>query len=113
MILAIILVLKDGFFDLGDGRSEQLSVCDRLMRSALLQIDEIFHSSDTLIADTESLLKVDVGHLCRDILALIDPNRRFEIRLPACTVSADTTSPGLTLRQLLENALKNTTRNHK
>lgn len=105
-VLGIISVVKEGFVDLGDGKLAQLDLCNDIANTALAQVNAMCQSSDSLIGGDEAPREVDLGHMCRDIVAMIDPDRRFAIRFPTCKVVADQTVLELLLRKLLENAAK-------
>lgn len=105
-VLGLLGVLRDGFVDLGDGKHAQIDLCEEITLTALAQANALCQSADGLIADSDAPRRVDLGHLCRDIAALIDPDRRFTIGFPTCKVMADPTMLELLLRLLLENAAK-------
>jgi signal transduction histidine kinase len=103
-VLGMFAVLREGFIDFGDGKLDQLDLCTEMAGTALDQINDLCRSADGLIGDVEAPRQVDLGHLCRDIIAIVDPDGRFDIGFPDCSILADHTALELLLRQLIENA---------
>ena len=104
-IMGVVNFLRDGFVDLGDGKTELVEYCQTLAREAMQQMDSILERSQAFVPDVEPLLPIDLGSLSGDLVALVDPGKRFEIQFPNLTVRTDRVALQLILRLLIENAM--------
>ena len=105
-IRTLLAVVRDGFADLGDGKAELLAQAVEVARRAQDQMDALLARANMLEDAPERFELVDMGHLCRDVAALIDPSGSLEITYPEETLVCDPVTLQLVLRNLLSNAAR-------
>ena len=99
----IELILED-FEDRGDGKAELLSHLSQVTTTARSHMDELLMQSTAFTDTPPAEARVDVGHLCRDLSAIVDPEGRLEIVFPEGDILSDRVALNLLLRNLLTNA---------
>ncbi|MBY4893418.1 PAS domain-containing protein [Rhodobacteraceae bacterium N5(2021)] len=77
----IDLVLED-FDDLGDGKGELLQLASNTVSEALAQISSTLERARSLGAGEDVRTVVDLGRLCGDIAAMVDPEMNLAIEVP-------------------------------
>lgn len=88
-ILALLELVKDGFLDLGDEKLSQLELCEHTAMEAMERSIDIVSQANAIKNQSSGEVTFDLGHLCRDILARVDPDERFRVTLPTQTVRTD------------------------
>ncbi|MEL7166055.1 MAG: PAS domain-containing sensor histidine kinase [Pseudomonadota bacterium] len=97
--------LRDGFVDMGDGKLEMIEMIEQVSDKVLGQISQIL--SKTLDPSLEQAAEpFDFAVLCDDILITLDPSQRHSVRIVPAMVEADLRLFHLSLRNLLDNAIK-------
>lgn len=101
----IELVLED-FEEYGDGKSELLRLCSNTVEEALTQITATLERARTLERETPPHKAVDLGRLCADIAAMVDPEKALAIEAPAAHVECDEVLVQMAVRNLMSNAAR-------
>ncbi|UWQ96474.1 PAS domain-containing sensor histidine kinase [Rhodobacteraceae bacterium M385] len=101
----IELVLED-FNDFGDGKSELLRLASNTVDEALTQITATLERARTLERETPPHKAVDLGRLCADIAAMVDPEKVLAIEAPKAHVECDEVLVQMALRNLMSNAAR-------
>ena len=105
-IRTLLSLVRDGFADLGDGKAELLAQAVEVARTAQDQMDALLMRANMLEDAPDRSELVDLGHLCRDVAALIDPAGALEITYPDETLTCDPVTLQLVLRNLMSNAAR-------
>ena len=105
-IRAMLAVVRDGFADLGDGKAELLVQAEEVARTAQDQMDALLARANMLEDAPDRSETVDLGHLCRDVAALVDPAGTLEITHPVGSLACDPVTLQLVLRNLMSNAAR-------
>ena len=105
-ISGLITFLSDGFVDLGDGKKDMLDYCGRVCAEGMSQLEGIMSRAQSLTPAAEAVTDVDLSHLCGDLVAIVDANKRFDIGFPDNELRTDRVALQLVLRTLLENAMR-------
>lgn len=101
----IDLVLED-FEDMGDGKADLLSMASNTVEEALTQISATLERARALQTDKEVLNQVDLGRLCGDIAAMVDPEMHLAIDVPQTYVACDEVMVQMGVRNLMSNAAR-------
>lgn len=101
----IDLVLED-FEDMGDGKSELLRLASNTVEEALTQISSTLERARTLEAGEEVRTVIDLGRLCGDISAMVDPEMHLAIDVPQTHVECDEVMVQMGVRNLMSNAAR-------
>ncbi|MEM6758531.1 MAG: PAS domain-containing sensor histidine kinase [Pseudomonadota bacterium] len=97
--------LRDGFVDMGDGKLEMIQMIEDVSDKVLGQISQIL--SKTLDPALKQVAEqFDFSALCEDILVTLDPGQSHAVRIMPALVEADMRLFHLSLRNLLDNAIK-------
>ena len=105
-IQSMLSVVRDGFTDLGDGKAELLEQAVEVSRTAQDQMDALLARANMLEDAPDRSEAVDLGHLCRDVAALVDPSGSLEISHPDGVLACDPVTVQLVLRNLMSNAAR-------
>lgn len=105
-ILAWLDILRDGFVDLGDGKLDEMDRVQQLAIDAIVGMDDVLHSEGFLQQGPAARSVVKLDHMCRDIAALVDPNHRINMQLPAQVLEGDWAVIQIVLRSFIEQAAK-------
>ena len=105
-IQTLLAVVRDGFTDLGDGKAELLAHAVDVARTAQDQMDALLKRASMLEDAPDRSEMIDLGHLCRDVAALIDPAGSIEITYPEEVLACDPVTLQLVLRNLMSNAAR-------
>lgn len=104
LMLQMILV---NFEDLGDGKKDLLQKSQGVIENSIKYLDAVFEYSRSMVELGEGQLStLDFGHLCGDLLSILDPNGRHSVEYPNLVLTADSTVTQVILRNLLDNAIK-------
>ncbi|ABD56555.1 sensor histidine kinase [Jannaschia sp. CCS1] len=101
----IELVLED-FSDLGDGKADLLRMASNTVDEALTQISSTLERARNMQTDEEVRTQVDLGRLCADIAAMVDPEKHLAIELPQIQVECDEVMVQMGVRNLMSNAAR-------
>lgn len=104
-VMALTDLIRDGFQDLGDGKLEALDKLESVSERTAVLITELLASSKEIVANRE-FEEFDLGVLCSDLFVMLDPLRRHNLTRDAVRVSADRATVQITLRNVIDNALK-------
>ena len=105
-IQTLLALMRDGFADLGDGKAELLAQAVEVARTAQDQMDALLARANMLEDAPERMEGVDLGHVCRDLTALVDPAGRLRITHPEDALLCDPVTLMLVLRNLMSNAAR-------
>ena len=108
-IESLVALICLDFVDKGDGKRELLDHLSEVTATARSHMDELLQHSTTYEDVPSQETAVDLGHLCRDLAALHDPDRELEIVHPQGRVFCDRVALHLVLRNLLSNARRHCT----
>lgn len=103
-IESLVELIREGFVDHGDDKIELIDHLTQVAETARHHMDEILRHSTTFTAPRDAETRVDLGHLCRDLAAIVDPRGEVEIAHPEIDVLCDRVALHLVLRNLLTNA---------
>ena len=96
----------DGFADLGDNKRDMIQTMQRVSAGALKHIDGILGYAAALrLGDAETSV-IDLGHMCRDIAAVVDPEATMSITTPDQFIDSESVVLQIILRNLAENAMR-------
>lgn len=101
----IELVLED-FEDLGDGKRDLLRMASNTVEEALTQIASTLARARSMQTDEDERMQVDLGRLCGDIAAMVDPEKNLAIELPQVLVECDVVMAQMGVRNLMSNAAR-------
>lgn len=101
----IDLVLED-FEDMGDGKSDLLRLASNTVEEALTQISATLERARSLKTDEEARKDIDLGRLCGDIAAMVDPKMHLAIDVPQVRVECDEVMVQMGVRNLMSNAAR-------
>lgn len=96
----------DGFTDMGDNKRDMIVNVKKIAAGSLKHIDGILDHAAALRFGMMQTEVVDLGHICRDIAAVVDPEARFEITSPDLFIDAEPAVVQTILRNLTENATR-------
>lgn len=97
--------LQDGFLDLGDRKIDLVRNCMSIALNARMRRDEIVDRMKRMQIGKTEWQPVDFDHLCRDLVALADPDARMAIRHFGQVVITDRLLLQLGLQGLLDDAV--------
>ena len=103
-IESLVELIREDFTDRGDGKLELIDHLQQVAVTARGHMDEILRHSTTFTAPEDVEMAVDLGHLCRDLAAIVDPHGEVEIVHPEIDILCDRVALHLVLRNLLTNA---------
>ncbi|WP_341863931.1 ATP-binding protein [Gymnodinialimonas sp. 57CJ19] len=101
----IELVLEDVEDD-ADGKSELLRMAFDTVDEALTQITATLERAHALERETPPHSAVDLGRLCVDIAAMVDPEKALAIETPKAHVECDEVLVQMAVRNLMTNAAR-------
>lgn len=101
----IELVLED-FEDMGDGKTDLLKLASNTVEEALTQISATLERARTLQSGEEVRKNIDLGRLCGDIAAMVDPEMHLAIDVPQTRVECDEVMVQMGVRNLMSNAAR-------
>jgi signal transduction histidine kinase len=102
-------LVEDGFVDQGDGKVELLSMIKNVSDLALEKLDEVLKHARAFMGVNDSKAQVDFGHLCSDLVAILDPLSRIEVSYPNAHIIVESVALQVELRNILDNALRHAT----
>lgn len=105
-ISGLVNFLSDGFVDLGDGKKEMLDYCAHVSAKGMAQMETIMTRAQSLSPIADEISNVDLNHLCADLVAIVDPDKRFDIGFPDNELRTDKVALQLILRTMIENAMR-------
>lgn len=104
LLLQMILI---GFEDLGDGKKGLLERSQVVVGNSIKYLDAVFEYSRSMVELGDGQKSaLDFGHLCSDLLSILDPNGNHDVAHDKAIVSVDSTVTQVLLRNLLDNAIK-------
>lgn len=96
----------DGFADLGDNKRDMILSMQKIASGSLKHIDSILTHAGELRKGTVETTTIDLGHVCRDIAAVVDPGAKLNIIAPDLFIDGEVTVLQIILRNLAENAAR-------
>lgn len=105
-VSSLIELVLEEFEDLGDGKGDLLRMASNTVEEALTQITSTLERSRNFPTDEEVRTKVDLGRLCGDIAAMVDPEMNLAIELPQLHVDCDEVMVQMGVRNLMSNAAR-------
>ncbi|WP_224816019.1 PAS domain-containing sensor histidine kinase [Hasllibacter sp. MH4015] len=105
-VSSLIDLVLDGFEDMGDGKAELLRLCSSTVDEALTQISATLDRGQSLNSGVELNSRVDLGRLCGDIAAMLDPEMSLSITTPDLVVICDEVVVQMAVRNLMSNAAR-------
>jgi signal transduction histidine kinase len=105
-VASLVDLVRSDFEDMGDGKAELLALVSNTVMEALEQISSTLERARSLRADTDMSQKFDLGRICGDIAAMVDPEMGLEISVPQAIVECDDTIVRMGVRNLMANAAR-------
>jgi len=105
-IAALSELTLDGFDDMGDNKLEMILSMQKIADGALRHIDGILGYASALRLGEGEVTTTDLGHMCRDIAAVVDPDAALTITSPDLFVEGESVVLQMILRNLSENAVR-------
>jgi len=105
-IAALSELTLDGFADLGDKKRDMVLSMQQIAGGTLKHIDSILSYVVALRLGEADLTTLDLGHMCRDIAAVLDPEAKLSITSPDFFINSETVALQIILRNLAENAIR-------
>lgn len=105
-IAALSELTLDGFDDMGDNKLEMILSMQQVAGGALKHIDGILGYASALRLGEAEVAAIDLGHMCRDIAAVVDPEADLAITSPDLHVEGESVVLQMILRNLTENAVR-------
>ncbi|WP_417435133.1 ATP-binding protein [Hoeflea sp.] len=99
-------LVEDGFEDFGDGKPELLTMIKDVAARALEKLDEVLRHARSFIGESDTKTVVDFGHLCADLVAILDPMSRIKVSYPEAHILVEAVALQVELRNILDNAIK-------
>lgn len=99
------LIMLD-FQDLGDGKSDLISTSQTVIANSIKYLDEVLHYYRSLGDDEYKPAELDLGHLCSDLAAILDPEALHDIRCEPAVLMTDGPIVQIIVRNLIDNAIK-------
>lgn len=106
---ALLDMITCDFMDLGDDKPALLSECARHVRQGQAQLTRIETTVLDHLPDQPRTSRVDFSVNCAELAAILDPGDRFRISYCEAIVDVDRVLLHLSLRALLQNALRHAT----
>lgn len=105
-VSSLIDMVLENFEDMGDGKADLLALASNTVTEALAQISATLERARTLEADEEVRKPIDLGRLCGDIAAMVDPEMHLAIDVPQTHVECDEVMVQMGVRNLMSNAAR-------
>jgi len=105
-IAALSELTLDGFEDMGDNKRDMIESMQQVADGTLRHIDGILGYAAALRLGVCEKATIDLGHMCRDIAAVVDPEARMSIRSPEAVIEGEAVVLQMILRNLAENAMR-------
>ncbi|MDA8746904.1 PAS domain-containing protein [Litoreibacter sp.] len=103
---ALLELVREGFVDLGDEKSDQLALCQEIAETSILKMSKILDIARKLQVQKSAVERIDLHHLLCDIAALLDPHQRLNMTLPQAILETDRVALQMVLRNVMENAVR-------
>ena len=98
-------MLRDGFQDLGDGKLELINMLENVADKAMLLIGDVLDHARVSNAP-EAIEDFDIGVLCQNMLAVLDPTKQHKAIVTGSWVLGDKVATQVMLQNLIDNAIK-------
>lgn len=105
-VFSLVDLVRDDFEDMGDGKLELLELASNTVAEALEQIGATLERARTLRTQTKTARKFDLGRVCADIAAMVDPEMTLEINVPHAFIECDDVIVQMCVRNLMTNAAR-------
>ncbi len=105
-VASLVDLVRSGFEDMGDGKAELLTLVSNTVTEALEQITSTLDRARSLRTDDDTSQQFDVGRVCADIAAMIDPEMNLDISVPQGLVECDAVIVQMGVRNLMSNAAR-------
>lgn len=105
-MVALLELVREGFVDLGDEKSEQLTLCQEIAAGAISNMSSILDVAQSLKVRESVMERVDLYHIAADIAALLDPDNRLNMELPPVKLETDRVALQMVLRNVMSNAVR-------
>ncbi len=102
----LVEMLGEGFEDLGDNKLTLLKTAENVIEKALDLIDLNLSMVTETGFDQQSVERMDFGHWCSDVVAVLDPLKTKTITYPDVLIRCEKFVIDIALRNLLDNATK-------
>lgn len=103
---SLLDLLLEDFQDMGDGKHELLTASLDVITALRPQIEAVLTRALALDPKINRYQTVDLGHICANLAALVDPLGAKAITYPTQSLQADPIALQLVLRNLLDNAAR-------
>ncbi len=80
--------------------------CKEVVSKALVQLDDVLSYARALTLERTPATTVDFGEMCRELIVLLDPERRLKFYYPEATIEVESVLLQVVLRNLIDNAVK-------
>lgn len=81
-----------------------VAMCHSVAEKGLDYVDSVLGYAKALKIESAPPSQIDLGHVVRDMAALVDPEGRFEIELPQIRLKGEIVALQMIMRNLIENA---------
>ncbi len=105
-VSSLIDLVLDQFEDMGDGKTELLRLCSQTVDEALTQITSTLERGRSMQQGSRPETDIDLGRLCADIAAMVDPEMNMDITIPDLHVHCDEVVVQMGIRNLMSNAAR-------
>lgn len=89
---------------LGGGKLHILTQCEAIVQHLMEKIDALCSEADGISGTGIDEKAIDLGHLCADLCALVDPQKEYDILFPLMTIETSLGTLQSVLKAFVENA---------
>ncbi len=107
-IASLSEITLDGFNDCSGNQRDTILTIQKIAGGTLRHIDSILGYAAALRLGDRDLSTINLGHMCRDIAAVVDPEAKMSIVSPDVFIEGESTALQIILRNLSENAIRHT-----
>lgn len=105
-VASLVELVRSDFADMGDGKMELLDLVSDTVAEALEQITATLERAKSLRTGNDTNRQFDLGRVCGDIAAMVDPEMSLEITVPEAIVECDDVIVQMGVRNLMANAAR-------
>ncbi len=105
-VSSLIELVRSDFEDMGDGKLELLNLVSNTVEQALEQISSTLERARSLRTEDDTAQQFDLGRVCADIAAMVDPEMVLDIGVPQAIVDCDDVIVQMGVRNLMSNAAR-------
>lgn len=106
-VSSIAAMLREDFQDLGDGKLELIDLLEKVGSKAMHLIGDVLSFAQLSSPGPSKAIEFDLPDLVNEILTILDPWEQSHLTCDAARIRGDRMVVQLILRNLIDNALKN------